>query len=43
MEGLIAEMIVYSTSFDIIKPTKKLFSIYRLNCKKLNLINVFRE
>ena len=42
LEGLIAETNVYSTSLDLIKPTKKLLSIYSFNCKELHLINVFR-
>ena len=41
--GWIAETNVHSTIFDAIIPAMKLFSIYRFNCEKLHLINVFRR
>ena len=42
MEGLIAETNVHLKSFNVINVTRKLLNIYRLNCKKLHLVSVFR-
>ena len=42
MQGLFAETYMYSTGSDVIKPTRKLLSIDRLNCMNFHLINVFR-